>query len=91
MKRIMDTYLNKEQVKKLAEVFANEEQYTEYLATLWALRRVVYTKIEMGYIDESHPQFKVFDFTNRVINAIDDGSISIVNGMVNVDKRNKRQ
>lgn len=87
----MGTYLNKEQVKKLAEVFANEEQYTEYLETLWALRRVVYTKIEMGQIDETHPQFKVFDLTNRVINAIDDGSVSIVNGMVIVDKKHKRQ
>ena len=87
----MGTYLNKEQVKKLAEVFANEEQYIEYLKTLWALRRVVYTKIEMGQIDETHQQFKVFDLANRVINAIDDGSVSIVNGMVIVDKKHKRQ
>jgi len=87
----METYLNKEQLENLAEVFANEEQFTEYLKTLWALRSLLHNKIEAESPNASadHPLYRIFDLTNKVINAIDDGTVSIVNGEVRVDKSYK--
>ena len=87
----METYLNKEQLEKLAEVFANEEQFTEHLKTLWALRSLLYNKIEAERPNTfaDHPLYRIFDLTNKVINAIDDGTVSIVNGEVRVDKSYK--
>ncbi len=84
----METYLNKEQIDNLAKVFANEEQYTEHLATLWALRRLVRIKLETECLDtyEAHPLYRIFDLTNKVIGAIDDGTVSIVNGEISIDK-----
>lgn len=86
----METYLNDEQIKALVRVFANEEQFTEHLSTLWALREIVGRELEAGYIDESHPHFKVFNLTNKLIGAIDDGTVEIVNGVVKVNKRYRR-
>ena len=87
----MDTYLNKEQLDNLAEVFANEEQFAEHLKTLWALRSLLYNKIEAESPNASadHPLYRIFDLTNKMINAIDDGTISIVNGRIRVDKNYK--
>jgi hypothetical protein len=84
----METYLNKEQLDNLAEVFANEEQFTEHLKTLWALRELLYNKIETECPDTfaDHPLYRIFDLTNKVIGAIDDGTVSIVNGEIRVDK-----
>ena len=87
----METYLNQEQLENLAEVFANEEQFTEHLKTLWALRSLLYNKIEAERPNASadSPLYRIFDLTNKVINAIDDGTVSIVNGEVRVDKSYK--
>lgn len=87
----METYLDKEQLANLASVFANEEQFTEHLKTLWALRRLLYNKIEAESPNASadSPLYRIFDLTNKVINAIDDGTVSIVNGEVRVDKSYK--
>lgn len=87
----METYLNKEQIDNLAEVFANEEQFTEHLKTLWALRRLLYNKLKTECPDtcEAHPLYRIFDLANKVINAIDDGTVSIVNGEVLVNKMYK--
>ena len=87
----METYLNKEQLDNLAEVFANEEQFTEHLKTLWALRSLLYNKIEAESPNASadHPLYRIFDLTNKMINAIDDGTVSIVNGEIRVDKSYK--
>ena len=90
----METYLNLKKLERLAEVFANEEQFTEHLKTLWVLRRVVGEKIEMEMgldIDKANPLYKIFDLTNKLINAIDDGTVSIVNGEVQVDKTCKME
>ena len=81
------TYLNQEQIKDLANVFPNEEIYREHLKTLWALRESVSILMEK---EEGNPNvFRIFDLTNKIINAIDDGSVSIVNGEIQVDLRNK--
>ncbi len=87
----METYLTNKQIERLAEVFADEEQFTEHLKTLWALRRTICIKLETECPDtyESHPLYKIFDLTNKLINAIDDGTVSIINGEVQVDKRFK--
>ena len=87
----METYLNKNQIERLAEVFADEEQFTEHLATLWALRRLLCNKLETECPDtfETHPLYRIFDLANKLINAIDNGTISIVNGEVLIDKRYK--
>ena len=83
----MKTYLNINQIERLAEVFANEELFTEHLKTLWALRRTLHDKLGLdnGY-DETQPLFKLYNLTNELIGAIDDGTISIINGEVQVDK-----
>ena len=82
-----ETYLTNEMLEGLAKVFADEEKYTEHLKTLWGLRKVV------GQILEKHGDInhvsKIFDLTNQLINAIDDGSVSIRHGQVYVDKRYK--
>lgn len=86
------SYLTPNQVERLVNIFADEEQYTEHLKTLWALRRSVTDK--MGYpdreIDTTSPLFRIFDLTNKMIGAISDNSVYICNGQVIVDKRLKR-
>ena len=85
------TYLTPNQVENLANIFADEEQYTEHLKTLWALRRSITEK--MGYPDKENtpdPLFKIFDLTNKMIGAIGDNSVYICNGQVIADKRLKR-
>ncbi len=85
----MKTYLNKEQITRLANEFGDKEQYTEHLKTLWSLREAVSDKLGINRgvpkdVIMADPLFKVFNLTNRLINALDDGSISIVNGKVQV-------
>ncbi len=82
-----ETYLTNEMIEGLAKVFVNEEKYTEHLKTLWALRHVVVEMIEKN--GDTGNLFKIFDLTNQLINAIDDGSVSIRNGQVHVNKRYK--
>lgn len=88
-----ETYLTPNQADRLVGVFADEEQYTEHLKTLWVLRRLVYNKIDVGVTEEeikANPLYKIFDLTNQIIGAIDDGSVYISNGQVGVDKSLRR-
>ena len=81
------TYLSREMLEGLAMVFVDEEKYTEHLKTLWGLREIV-GQMLAKHGDLNHVS-KIFDLTNELINAIDDGSVSIRHGQVHVDKRNK--
>lgn len=82
-----ETYLSQEMIEGLKMMFADEERYREYLKTLWGLREVVRQMLEK-HGDINHVS-KIFDLTNQLINAIDDGSVSIRHGQVYVDKRYK--
>lgn len=83
------TYLTQDQIERLAHIFANKEQYTLHLKTLWALRRSI--TVSMGYpfqeIDKTSPLFNILVLTNEMIGAIDDGSICIGNDVVVVNNR----
>lgn len=82
-----ETYLSPEMIDGLQKMFGNEEQYTEYLKTLWGLRHIVASALEKN--GDINNMSKIFGLTNQLINAIDDGSVSIRNGQVHVDKRYK--
>lgn len=82
-----ETYLSNEMMEGLAKVFSDEEKYTEHLKTLWTLRHVVGEILEKN--GDENKAHKIFDLTNQLINAIDDGSVSIRHGQVHVDKRYK--
>lgn len=83
----MKTYLSQEMIESLKIVFSDEKKYTEHLKTLWGLRNVAGQMLEK-HGDINHVS-KIFDLTNQLINAIDDGSVSIRHGQVYVDKRYK--
>lgn len=84
---MIETYLSQEMIEGLQMVFADEERYREHLKTLWVLREVVGQMLEK-HGDINHVS-KIFDLTNQLISAIDDGSVSIRHGQVYVDKRYK--
>lgn len=82
-----ETYLSQEMIEGLKMVFSDEEKYREHLKTLWGLREVVGQMLEK-HGDINHVS-KIFDLTNQLISAIDDGSVSFRHGQVYVDKRYK--
>lgn len=82
----MKTYLNNNQIERLANVFANEEKYTEHLKTLWALRDTLSKKMDYPNLDVTNPLFKIWELSNDIIGAIDDGRVTISNGRVLVYK-----
>ncbi len=82
----MKTFLNSKQIERLASVFADEEQYTENLEAMWALREVLSKKLGYPDIDKTNPLYKVWVLSNEIIGAIDDGRISIVNGSIRIKK-----
>ncbi len=83
----MKTYLNNNQIERLANVFADEEHYTEHLKTLWALRETLSNKMGYPELDETSPLFKIWELSNEIIGAIDDGRIDLVHGSVRVRKQ----
>ena len=86
----MKTYLSNKQIERLANIFADEKRYTEHLATLWALRESLSIKMGYPYVENTtHPLFNLFDLTNELIGAIDNGTISISNGQIRLDRKYK--
>ena len=88
----MNTYLSKEQIERLSNVFGNRQEYETKLKTLWALRKAVLEKMEWydngSKIDRESPLFQIANLTNELIGAIWDDSVYFVNN--NIVKRSGR-
>lgn len=71
----METYLKEFNITLIKRMFKDEAEYIKHMETLYGLRALSINAIEKadGSIDKTSPYYRLFEFTNELYGALDDG------------------